>query len=147
MYPITEDPELEELRVPRPQICFSNMRIKFSRPAQYNETFTFKVFPFFLVGDEFSLTFADSGKPVRLDYYIEESDTPDPENGRRRYLRVRDTLKGTILEPNGIPAFTQMDLNIDLHAPDADKFEERNSDGTKKWPVGWTIETQAEQYL
>ena len=43
MYPITEDPELEELRVPRPQICFSNMRIKFSRPAQYNETFTFKV--------------------------------------------------------------------------------------------------------
>merc|ERR1719316_394725 len=144
MYEIVNDPELEELRVPRPQICFSNMRIKFSRPAQYNETFTFKVCPFFLVGDEFSLTFADSGKPVRLDYYIEESDTPDPENGRRRYLRVRDTLKGTILEPNGIPAFTSMDLNIDLHAPDADKFEERNSDGTKKWPVGWTIETQAE---
>jgi hypothetical protein len=144
MYPITGDPELEELRVPRPQVCFSNMHIKLSRPAAYNETFLFKVFPFFLVGNEFSLTFLDTGKPVAMDYFIEESDTPDPENGRRRYLRVRDTLKGTILEPGGIPAFTHLELNVDLYAPDADKFEEYNSDGTKKWPVGWRMQTQAE---
>jgi hypothetical protein len=120
------------------------LHIKFSRPAAYNDTFLFKVFPFFLVGDEFRLTFLDTGKPVRMDYYIEESDTPDPENGRRRYLRVRDTLKGTILEPQGIPAFTLLELNVDLYSPDADKFEELNNDGTKKWPLGWRLETQAE---
>merc|ERR1719506_2507633 len=144
MYPIVGDPELEELRVPRPQVCFSNLHIKLSRPAAYNETFLFKVFPFFLVGNEFSLTFLDSGKPVAMDYFIEESDTPDPENGRRRYLRVRDTLKGTILEPGGIPAFTHLEINIDLFSPDADRYEELNSDGTKKWPLGWRLETQAE---
>jgi hypothetical protein len=147
LFEIKDNIELENARVPRTRAAFANLKLQFSRDTYFNESFVLKAFPFYIVGRQFRLELLhDDGtrEDIDVDYKIEESTSIDPENDRLT-LAVKDTLRGKILRPGGIPKFTTVELNIDLMTPDADKYEEKLRDGvTPKWPVGWLIKTEAD---